>query len=205
VYTDAGYNSQGLLISEVGGVWQPGLESPLPSNAGSLQYAAADQSDCAGAGDCAVIGQYVDSHGDVLGYAISESAGTWGKPTELTLPAANAAEAKLSLLTLLAPSGKTATLAAIRKTHGLVYDYPVVEPGTATVTWYGHADGHAIVIGSGRVHASAVGTVKLKLHLTDAGAKALAANKSVHVVDAANFSPSAKQPPQHLAQTFTLH
>jgi hypothetical protein len=205
VYTDAGYNSQGLLLSEVGGVWQPGLESPLPSDAGKVQYAAADQSDCTGAGDCAVIGQYDNSHGDVLGYAISESAGTWGKPTELTLPAANAAEAKLSLLTLLEPSGKTGTLAAIRKSHGLVYDYPVVEPGTATVTWYGHADGRAIVIGSGSVHASAVGTVQLKLHLTGIGAKTLASNKRVHVVDAASFSPLAKQPQQHLAQTFTLH
>jgi hypothetical protein len=205
VYTDAGYNSQGLLLSEVGGVWQPGLESPLPSDAGHIQYAAADQSDCTGAGDCAVIGQYDDSRGDVLGYAISQSAGVWGKPTELTLPAANAAEAKLSLLTLLAPSGKTASLTAIRKTHGLVYDYPAVEPGTATVTWYGHADGRAIVIGSGHVHASAVGTVELKLHLTAVGAKTLAADKRVHVVDAASFSPRAKQPQQHLAQTFTLH
>jgi hypothetical protein len=73
------------------------------------------------------------------------------------------------------------------------------------VTWYGHADGRAIVIGSGRVHASAVGTVQLKLHLTAVGAKTLAADKQVHVVDAASFSPRAKQPQQHLAQTFTLH
>ena len=153
VYTDAGYNSQGLLLSEVNGVWQTGLESPLPSNAGEIQYAAADQSDCTGVGDCAVIGQYNDSRGNVLGYAISESAGSWGKPVEIKLPAANAAEAKLSLTALLTPSGKTGTLASIRKAHGLVYDYAVVEPGTATVTWYGREHGRAILIGSGRIHA----------------------------------------------------
>jgi hypothetical protein len=205
VYTDAGYNSQGLLLSEVGGVWQTGLESPLPGDAGNIQFAAANQGDCTAVGDCAVIGQYNDEHGDVLGYAISESAGTWGRAVELRLPAANAAEAKLSLTTLLAPSGKGATLADIRKAHGLVYDYAAVEPGTATVIWYGHAHGRAILIGSGHTRATAVGTVKLKLHLTADGAKALAANKRVHVVDAASFSPRAKQPQQHLAETFTLH
>ena len=60
VYTDAGYNSQGLLLSEVDGVWRTGLESPLPANAGDIQYAAASQSDCTGVGDCTVIGQYND-------------------------------------------------------------------------------------------------------------------------------------------------
>jgi hypothetical protein len=108
-------------------------------------------------------------------------------------------------LALLEPSGRTATLASIRKEHGLTYDYAAVEPGTARVTWYGHAHGHAILIGSGRARAKAAGTLKLKLHLTADGSAALAADKSVNVVDAASFSPSAKQPQQHLAQTFTLH
>lgn len=205
VYTDAGYNSRGLLLSEVNGVWQTGVESPLPRGAGDIQYAAANQSDCTGVGDCAVIGQYNDSHGDVLGYAISEAAGAWGKPVEIRLPVANAAEAKLSLTTLLKPVGKTGTLAGLRKADGLVYDYPVVEPGTATVTWYGHDRGRAIVIGRGRVTAQTVGTVKLKLHLTADGAMVLAAHTRVVVVDAASFRPLAKQPEQHLAQTFTLH
>jgi hypothetical protein len=75
VYTDAGYNSQGLLLSEVNGVWQTGLESPLPPGAGQIQYAATIQSECPAVGICTVMGQYNDSHGNVLGYAIGESAG----------------------------------------------------------------------------------------------------------------------------------
>ncbi len=78
VYTDLGYNSQGLLLSEVNGVWQAGVESPLPRNASTVQYAAANQSDCTSVGVCTVIGQYNDTRGNVLGYVLSEAGGTWG-------------------------------------------------------------------------------------------------------------------------------
>ncbi len=87
VYTDADYNSQGLLLSEVGGVWRAGLESPLPPNAGNIQYATANQSDCTGAGDCTVIGSVRRPprrrprlHDQRVGRHLG------GKPVEIALP-----------------------------------------------------------------------------------------------------------------------
>ncbi|MDE3131459.1 MAG: hypothetical protein KGL16_09925, partial [Acidobacteriota bacterium] len=169
VYTDIGYNTQGLLLSEVNGTWQQGVESPLPRNAGNVQYAAANQADCTGAGDCTVIGQYNDGRGDVLGYTVSERDGAWGRAGELALPPASPAEARLSLTAILYPPKLTAQLAQIRASRHYVYDYQAVEPGTAATAWFASAPGGRALIATGAARVSAPGHVRLALHLTAAG------------------------------------
>jgi hypothetical protein len=204
VYTDAGYNSQPLLLAEVDGVWRTGLESPLPANAGNVQYAAASQSDCTAVGDCTVIGQYNDRRGDVLGYTISESHGSWGKPVEIALPRANISEVRLSLTTLLAPTGKQARLARIRRARGFVFEYPVVETGTASVSWHAQHKGQDVLIARGRLRARTDGIDPLKLKLTHAGIGLLTGTKRVRIVTSASFKPKGKQHAQHAGGTFTL-
>jgi hypothetical protein len=203
-YTDAGYNSQGLLLAEVDGVWRTGLESPLPRNAGNIEYAAANQSDCTGVGDCTVIGQYNDRRGNVLGYTISESHGTWGSPVEIALPAANISEVKLSLTTLLAPTGKQARLARIRRSRGFVFEYPAVETGTAFVSWYARHKRQIILIATGRLHARRAGVDELKLKLTDAGVRLLTGTKRLRIATYVRFTPGGKQPAQQAIGAFTL-
>jgi hypothetical protein len=204
VYTDAGYNSQGLLLSEVDGIWRTGLESPLPANAGNIQYAAASQSDCTGVGDCTVIGQYNDRRGDVLGYTISESHGSWGSPVEIALPRANVSEVTLSLTTLLAPTGKQARLARIRHARRFVFEYPVVETGTASVSWYTRHEGQEVLIAAGRLHARTAGVDPLKLKLTGAGISLLTGTERVRISASARFKPEGRQRAQHAKGTFTL-
>ncbi len=204
VYTDAGYNSQGLLLSEVNGTWQTALESPLPANAGNIQYAATNQSDCTGVGDCAVIGQYDDGHGDVLGYTIAETNGTWGPATELALPAPNLAEVRLSLAAILAPYGKAGTLAHIRSARHFVFAYAAVVPGTASTSWYAGKSSQRVLIATGRAHVSGPGDDKLTLRLTSAGTMLLAHAKHISVSASAQFTPRGSKRVQRASYTFTL-
>jgi hypothetical protein len=204
VYTDIGDNSQGLLLSESGGTWQSGIESPLPANASTVQYAAADQSDCTGTGDCTVIGQYNDRRGNVLGYLLSEQGGAWGKAAELRLPPANAAEARLSLLAILTPEKRSAQIAQIRSSRHYDYDYQAVEAGTAATSWYASRAGRRVLIAAGSVHVSAPGGVKLTLHLTTAGRAVLKSSKHVQVSALAEFKPRARQHTQSARASFTL-
>jgi hypothetical protein len=192
VYTDIGYNSQGLLLSEVNGAWQNGVESPLPPNASGVQYAAADQSNCSSAGDCAVIGQYNDRRGNVLGYLLNEQNGSFGKATELQLPPANTAEARLSLLAILTPAKHSARLAQIRSSHHYDYTYQAVEPGAAAARWVVSKAGKRVLIARGSARATQPGSVPLQLHLTAAGIRLLKSVKQLRVTAVAAFKPRGK-------------
>jgi hypothetical protein len=204
VYTDIGYNSQGLLLSETGGVWQTGLESPLPRNAATQQYAAADQSDCTAAGDCTVIGQYNDRGGDVLAYTLSERAGVWRHPAELRLPPPTAAQARLSLLAILVPAQRAAHLAQIRASHHYDYDYQAVEAGTAASAWFARVAGRRVTVARGDVGVDAPGRFKLQLQLTAAGRSLLDTAKHVHIMAIADFRPRGHRRSVSAAASFTL-
>ena len=205
VYTDAGYNSRGLLLSEVNGVWQTGLESPLPHDAGNVEYAYAAQSACTGPADCAVIGTYNDTHGDVLGYTISESAGGWGAARQVTLPPVANAEVKLSLSALLAPYGKAGTLAQVRKARGYVFNYAAAEAGGVTVSWYASAHGRPLLIGHGAAHVNAAGSYAVRLKLSNAGRSLLANAEHLRVRVTTRFAPGGHHAVQRASGTFTLH
>jgi hypothetical protein len=204
VYTDSGYNSQGLLVSEVGGVWQTAVESPLPANAGNIQYAATDQSDCTGVGDCTVIGEYDDSHGNVLGDTISETNGSWGPAVELALPPANLTEVRLSLDAILEPYGKTGSLARIRSARSFVFDYAAVVPGSALTSWYATQKRQRVLIATGQAQVSGPGSDKLTLHLTSAGRTLLAGAKHIRVSASAQFTPRGSKRVQQASVSFTL-
>jgi hypothetical protein len=205
VYTDLGENSQGLLLSEVNGVWQTALEAPLPRHAASQQTAATDQSDCAGAGDCAVIGEYYDTHGRLLGYTIDETRGSFGRPRAVSVPGATDSELRLSLKSILAPYGKNSGREGIRKARGATFDYTAPTAGTATTDWYAVADGKPVLVGSGHVSAPSAGGTTLKLKLTAAGLKSLTGVKRLRISARASFKPRGhKLAEQHTTQTFTL-
>ena len=204
VYTDIGYNSQGLLLSEVNGVWQTGVESPLPRNAGMMQYAAANQADCTAAGYCTVIGQYNNRSGDVLGYTLSEQGGSWRRAGELRLPPVSATEARLSLLPILAPIRSPSALAKIRASKRVTYEYQAIEAGTASSAWFASASGRRVLIAVGSVHVQTPGRVDLALHLTASGRKLLAGAKQVRVAAVAAFRPSGHRHPVTAAASFTL-
>jgi hypothetical protein len=204
-YTDLGYNSQGLLLSESGGVWQTALEAPLPPHASNQQTAATNQSDCTAVGYCAVIGEYNDTRGRLLGYTISESGGSFGRPAAVSVPGATSAELKLSLDAILSPYGKDSALEGIRKARGFQFNYVAPAAGSATLAWYATQAGKPVLAGSGQVSVPTAGGTTLKLKLTAAGIKLLAGLKRVRISASAGFAPrDHKLGDQHTAFTFTL-
>jgi hypothetical protein len=203
VYTDIGYNSQGLLLTESGGTWQTGLESPLPPNAASVQYAAADQSDCTAAGTCAVIGQYNDQRGNVLAYVLSERDGTWGHASELRLPPVSTTEARLSLAAILIPQRRP-RLTQVRVAHHIYYAYQAVEAGTATSAWYASVHGRRVRIASGSVRVERPSRYTLELSLTTAGRILLTSAKRVQLTALASFQPRGHSHRVSASASFTL-
>jgi len=87
-YIDSSVSLQGVLLSESSGVWSSGVEAVLPAGAISThQSVSLDSVSCPSAGNCAAVGDYVDSSGRFRGLALSESAGVWATGVEAVLPA----------------------------------------------------------------------------------------------------------------------
>src|SRR5436305_10152143 len=51
-------STQGLLLSEVSGVWQPGVEAMVPSDTSVVPNATVQRVSCPSAGNCTAIGHY---------------------------------------------------------------------------------------------------------------------------------------------------
>jgi PASTA domain-containing protein/List-Bact-rpt repeat protein len=59
-YTDSSGNSEGLLLTETGGTWSPGVELVLPPNAAMVSDAGISSLSCPSAGECGGGGSYAD-------------------------------------------------------------------------------------------------------------------------------------------------
>jgi hypothetical protein len=205
VYTDLGYNSQGLIVSEQNGYWQPAVEAPLPRDAAGTQSAATDQADCSAVGDCDVIGEYYNNHGRLLGYTLSETAGHWGTPTPFEIPGPTADEVRLSLAAIAEPYGQDGRRASVLHHDGFKFTYTAVTAGRATVDWYAQAGDAQVLIASGGARVSGPRNATLTVGLTAAGAAMLAAGQSLPVRATVSFTPRSHR--LHIAETsrqFTL-
>jgi hypothetical protein len=67
------------------------IEAALPANAGPSPDASVVSVSCASAGNCAAVGDYTDSSGDIQGLLLTETSGTWATGIEAALPAGAAA------------------------------------------------------------------------------------------------------------------
>jgi hypothetical protein len=75
-------HSQGLLLSERSGAWEPGVEAVLPANAYTNPIVALHAVSCPSAGNCSAVGGYLtyDSDGGFAtdpGLLLTESGGSW--------------------------------------------------------------------------------------------------------------------------------
>jgi hypothetical protein len=205
VYTDLGYNPQGLLLTERGGVWQPATEAPLPNDAAGTQSAATSQADCTGLGDCAVIGEYYDTHGRLLGYSLNETAGSWGEPEPFTIPSPTTSEVRLSLQAITEPYGPEGRLRRVLRDDGFRFTYTAVAAGRATVDWYAQTDSTKVLIATGAARVGMAREAPLDVALTTVGAKLLTKSKSLRVDATASFAPSwHRLHPAHATTRFTL-
>ena len=91
-YTDSSGTSDGLLLTETSGRWATGVEASVPANAyGEHPDVSLGSASCPSAGNCTVVGSYIDSSGDYQGLLLTETSGTWATGVEASLPA-NAGE-----------------------------------------------------------------------------------------------------------------
>jgi hypothetical protein len=83
-----GSGLEALTVTESDGAWQTGVEVALPADANSTQPTAGlTEVSCASVGNCSAVGEYGNSSGNEPGLLVTETAGTWGKGVEATLPA----------------------------------------------------------------------------------------------------------------------
>lgn len=85
-YIDANGVNQGLLVDQVKGVWSPGVAVTLPANASAYADASLSEVACA-KGVCTVIGTYLTNTGALEALSVNNVGGTWGRASEITMPA----------------------------------------------------------------------------------------------------------------------
>lgn len=72
-YVDQSGSSQGLLVTETGGSWQPGVEAQLPNSPNADPQASLTAVSCSSDGNCSAIGGYIDVHGWTEGMILTEA------------------------------------------------------------------------------------------------------------------------------------
>jgi hypothetical protein len=105
-YTDTANASQGLLLTDTGDSWQPGMPAQLPADAAARPGASLSSVSCASAGNCDAVGSYNDPSSEIQGLLLTETSGSWGQGVAPTLPAdaSSFTEAALSSVSCSAPS-----------------------------------------------------------------------------------------------------
>jgi hypothetical protein len=79
--------TQGLVVSQVRGAWRPGEEVPLPADAGAFAGASLSEVTCLAHSSCAALGTFISNTGGMEAMMTSGANGSWGRATELTMPA----------------------------------------------------------------------------------------------------------------------
>lgn len=86
-YIDSSESWEGLLLTETGGSWGPGVEAALPADAGAPQQVVISSLSCSSAGNCSAVGSYQDDSGNTQGLLLTETGGSWATGVEAVLPA----------------------------------------------------------------------------------------------------------------------
>ena len=102
-YIDASGHTQGVGLTETNGTWARGVELIHPAfvNVSADPRISLNGISCAAAGDCSVVGTYLDNNGHPEGMLLTQINGVWGtspaRDAEATLPGDAAAEPAVSL------------------------------------------------------------------------------------------------------------
>jgi hypothetical protein len=97
-YQDSSLHGDGLLLTETAGVWT-GVEAMLPADANADSNIHISSVSCASPGNCAAVGQYIDTSLAFHGVLFTETAGVWATGVAATLPAdARTANAQVSII-----------------------------------------------------------------------------------------------------------
>lgn len=95
-YSDSSGNVQGLLLSEVNGVWKTPTELLPPSRSHANPALTINSLSCATAGNCVAVGSFEDSHSNGQSFVANEVRGRWMKAQEVILPSGAASSVQNS-------------------------------------------------------------------------------------------------------------
>src|SRR5436853_458605 len=80
--------SKAWLLTETDGVWAPGVEAPLPDDAGTTgRWVDLNSVSCPSVGNCTAVGDYSDTANDLQALLLDETAGVWAAGPKSELPA----------------------------------------------------------------------------------------------------------------------
>jgi hypothetical protein len=78
--------TEGLVINEVGGTWQRGLEVRLPAGTNVDPFVTLSQVACSSTGNCSAVGSYIDANGATHALIVNEAASRWASGLSVALP-----------------------------------------------------------------------------------------------------------------------
>jgi hypothetical protein len=84
-YTDGSGYIQGFVVSEADGTWGDASEVIDPLAIGSADAFGVAAVSCSGTGNCSAVGFDITTGDAVAGFGLSESNGTWGDASEITM------------------------------------------------------------------------------------------------------------------------
>jgi hypothetical protein len=79
-------SSEGLLLTETGGVWSTGVEASLPADAATDASVLLPSVSCGSVGNCTAVGSYENSSNNVAALLLTETGGVWGTGVAVSLP-----------------------------------------------------------------------------------------------------------------------
>ncbi|HWD96237.1 MAG TPA: hypothetical protein VG246_07450 [Acidimicrobiales bacterium] len=86
-FIDAHDVTEGLVVSQVRGVWHKGEEVSVPANASAFSGASLSEVTCLARSTCDALGTFISQTGALEAMATSGANGAWGRAVELTMPA----------------------------------------------------------------------------------------------------------------------
>ncbi|MDE3082846.1 MAG: hypothetical protein KGJ39_05445 [Acidobacteriota bacterium] len=104
IYVDAAGNDVGMVVNEVAGHWRVATAISAPANAASVPSVTPYWISCASAGNCAVVGSYLDGSGNTDAFTLNEVNGTWRSATQVVLPGDASTQSQYALLRSVACS-----------------------------------------------------------------------------------------------------
>ena len=116
---------------------------------------------------------------------------------------ANSAQITALLAGEIAPTGRSARIAALLKRGGFTISFRALEPGTAAIDWYEVPHGSKVakntrpkpvLVGAGRLRFAAAGTANIRIRLTGAGKRLLSHSRQLRLTARGTFTPTGETP-----------
>jgi hypothetical protein len=196
----SGSPTNSAIVSSTTGTWSG---APPPTYAYQWQRCAPNCSNIAGAAASTyrLTGANVGAKVRAVVTATNDAGKAEVGSNEVGPVQPSAAQIAAALRTVLAPSGKSATIGHILKADGFTFTFHAPGPGTLAISWYEVAAGAHLGGGTRPVLAAATkvslvkaGKVKIKVHVTTKGRRILRTAHTIRLTSKVTLTPAGGKP-----------